>query len=99
MTFADCDVVQVLEETLPARYGGGPISYQLVEQELPDGRAALQILVDPAIGPVDEAEVIQTFLGAIGDLSPREKVMAETWRAERLLTVERRAPGATVSGK
>ena len=37
MTFFDSDVIRVLEEKLPARFGGGPIDYQLVEDEGPDG--------------------------------------------------------------
>src|SRR5262249_47784638 len=33
MTFLDVDVIRVLEEVLPARFGGGPADYQLVEEE------------------------------------------------------------------
>ena len=33
MTFVDTDVVRVLEEVLPRRFGGGPIDYQLIEDE------------------------------------------------------------------
>ena len=37
MTFLDSDVIRVLEEVLPARFGGGPTDFQLVEQEDDDG--------------------------------------------------------------
>src|SRR5262249_43576160 len=36
MTFLDADVIRVLEEVLPARFGGAPTDYQLVEDEGPD---------------------------------------------------------------
>ena len=38
---------------LPARFGGAPAHYQLVEEEAPDGQARLSLVVDPAVGPVD----------------------------------------------
>lgn len=41
MTFLDSDVIRVLEEVLPGRFGGGPTHYQLVEEEdAEDGRAS-----------------------------------------------------------
>ena len=33
MTFLDTDVIRILEADLPARFGGGPTDYQLVEEE------------------------------------------------------------------
>ncbi len=33
MTFLDTDVIRVLEEVLPGRFGGIPSDYQLVEEE------------------------------------------------------------------
>ena len=41
MSLLDSDIVQVLEETLPARFGGGPTHYQLVEDATEDGIPAL----------------------------------------------------------
>jgi hypothetical protein len=58
MTFQDTAVVRVLEEVLPSRFGGGPVHYQLIEDEDADGRARLQLLVDPAVGPVEPGAVI-----------------------------------------
>jgi hypothetical protein len=40
MTFYDTDVIRVLETALPARFGGGPTDYQLVEEETEFGRPA-----------------------------------------------------------
>ena len=66
MTFADADIVRVLEEVLPARFGGGPTDYQLVEEETERGRPRLYLLIHPQVGPVDPAAVIDTLLRAIG---------------------------------
>src|SRR5262249_41055382 len=45
MTFLDSDVIRVLDEILPARFGGGPTDYQLVEDEGADGRPRIRLLV------------------------------------------------------
>ena len=65
MSLLDSDIVQVLEETLPARFGGGPTHYQLVEDAAEDGLPRLRLLVHPEVGPVDPAQVTAAFLDAI----------------------------------
>jgi hypothetical protein len=99
MTFLDTDVIRVLEEVLPARFGGGPTDYQLVEEERPDGLPSVRILVHPAVGALDVAAVATAFLGALADDSPTERVMVEEWRRAGLPRVERRAPLVTSGGK
>jgi len=99
MTFLDIDVIRVLEETLPARFGGGPADYQLVEDEGDDGQPCLRLLVHPVVGPLDAHVVAEAFLQAIGSGTGAERVMAIQWRTARLLRVERRPPRATLAGK
>lgn len=99
MTFLDTDVIRVLEEVLPARFGGGPTHYQLMEEEADDGRARLRLLVHPAVGSVNADEVKEAFLTAISPGSGVERVMGLLWRQADLLQVERRAPLATAAGK
>jgi hypothetical protein len=98
MTFLDTDVIRVLEEVLPRRFGGAPTHYQLVEEESTDGRAVLRLLVHPAVGPIDVATVAEAFLGAIGGIGG-ERVMSQVWREAGLFSVERREPLPTSSGK
>jgi hypothetical protein len=99
MTFLDTDVIRVLEEELPARFGGGPTHYQLVEDEDADGEPGLRLLVHPAVGPLSPEAVAEAFLAAIGAGRGAGRVMSLAWRDARLLRVERRAPLATASGK
>ena len=99
MTFLDTDVVRVLEEVLPARFGGGPTDYQLVEQETEDGRPQLRLLVHPALGTLDPAAVAEVFLAVISRGPGAEAVMGLAWRDAELLRVERSAPLATAAGK
>jgi phenylacetate-coenzyme A ligase PaaK-like adenylate-forming protein len=99
MTFHDADVARVLDEVLPARFGGGPTDYQLVEQESLDGRARLVLRVHPAVGPLDPQEGGTAFLDALGRGSGVERVMALQWSQAGLVSVERRPPTTTANGK
>jgi hypothetical protein len=90
-TFLDGDIVQVLEERLPARFGGTPAHYQLVESEGAAGEARLTILVDPAVGTVDLTAVADVFRRALGD--PR------AWREGDIVRAISAPPRATASGK
>jgi hypothetical protein len=99
MTFFDTDVIRVLDETLPARFGGGPADYQLVEDEAVDGAPRIRLLVHPRVGPLDAAAVSRIFLNAIGAGNGAHALMARVWNDGEVVTVERRAPMATASGK
>jgi hypothetical protein len=99
MTFLGSDVIRVLEDVLPGRFGGGPADYQLVEAEGHDGSARLRLLVHPAVGPLDPEAVSRAFVAALGQGSGPERVMGLAWREAALVRVERRPPLATSSGK
>ena len=100
MTFLDVDVIRVLEETLPARFGGRAADWQLCERA--DGaraRPEVVLVVDPAVGPLDERAVADAFLEAIGGGSGGERLMEMQWRDARLLSVARETPRRTATGK
>jgi len=99
MNFLDVDLIRVLDEVLPARFGGGPTHYQLVEEETAEGHPRLRLLVDPAIGPLDGAAVAEAFLTAIGGGSGAERVMGLLWHGGGFVTVERRAPSSARGDK
>lgn len=99
MTFPDTDIIPVLEQVLPQRFGGGPTDYQLIEAESTTGEPRLTLLVHPRIGPVDEEQVYRVFLEKIGRGTGVERVMEMMWRNAGFLTIERRAPASTMSGK
>jgi hypothetical protein len=99
MTFADDDVRRVLDETLPARFGGSAVDYQLREEESESAGARLSLLVHPDVGPLDPEAVADAFLQALGRGSDVERVMTLAWREAGILRVERRPPEATAGGK
>jgi len=92
MNFLDADLIRVLDEVLPARFGGGPTHYQVVEEQTEDGHPCLRLLVDPAVGPLDAQAVAEAFLAAITQGSGIERLTGLTWRAGGFVRVERRPP-------
>ena len=99
MTFLGTNVVRVLEEVLPARFGGSALDYQLIEEEGANGRPRLRLVVGSRIGPIDGRAVADVFLGAIGSGSGVEHVMELVWRDAGFLQVERGALQTTAAGK
>ncbi|HWC01967.1 MAG TPA: hypothetical protein VHF87_04285 [Methylomirabilota bacterium] len=99
MSLLDHDVVRVLEEELPARFGGGPTHYQLVEDAADDGTPRLRLLIHPAVGEVDAARVSAAFLRAIAPEGGAERVVSLVWSQAGAVRVERRPPLLAASGK
>lgn len=100
MTFLDIDVTRVLEERMPAAFGGRPGDWQLVERM--DGARArpdVALVVDPSVGPLDERRVADAFLDAIGGGDGGERLMQMQWRDAGVLRVVREAPRRTGTGK
>ena len=98
MNVLDADVVRILEEVLPARFGGGPGDYQLVEDEAANGQPRLTLLLHPRIGPLDPEAAVRAFLDAVA-AGRSGRVTSLAWADGGLLRVERRAPVTTETGK
>ncbi len=82
--------LRILEEFLPAKFGGTPIDYQLIEEENESGQTQVTIAVSPRLGPLDEAEVVKCFLGG---LSAQDRYLDRAmWEAAGTLRVTRREP-------
>lgn len=99
VTFLDSDVVEVLEQRLPARFGGGPTDYQLVEEERSDGSPSIRLVVHPAVGRLDQRAVVDAFLAGLGKGPGAERLMAALWADLGAVEVERRVPLVGPTGK
>lgn len=87
----------ILEEVLPAKFGGNPLDYQLIEHEGDQGQTQVTIAVSPRLGPLDEIEVVRSFLDGLSDLDRYlERAM---WESAGTLRVARQDPIAGSTGK
>jgi hypothetical protein len=90
-------VTELLEAELPARFGGGPTDYQLVEEldEVPAGTPRLRLLVHPDATP-DVENVAALFV----DVLRSEGVPVEALQQQPdWFRVERRPPLVSAGGK
>jgi phenylacetate-coenzyme A ligase PaaK-like adenylate-forming protein len=100
MHFVGSELVTLLEDELPRRFGGSPTDYQLVEEEDgTTGRSRLRLAVAPRVGPVDEAQVAGAALDFLRSAGSVERMMAEFWMAADTLRVVRRQPEVSEAGK
>jgi len=98
-TFARTNVAQILEELLPARFGGTALDYQLVEVEGAAAASRLLLRVHPCVGPLDEASVRAAFLTELGRGGMVDTYQARLIEQARSVEVERLPPLATGGGK
>jgi hypothetical protein len=98
MTFVGSDLIVLLDEVLPARFGGQPTDYQLVEEEV-GGVPKVGIVISPTVGAVDERAVVETVLAGLSTGPGYKAMMADVWRNGDTLHVVRREPYATGAGK
>jgi hypothetical protein len=94
-TFAATAIYGLLEEVLPARFGGGPTDYQLVEEEV-DSLPRVSLLVRPSVGEIDEADLLATVYDRLKSYSAAG---ALEWRQGDTLRVVRRDPYEKASAK
>jgi len=99
MTFVGTDVVRIVEEVLPARYGGGTTDYQVVEEEDERGLTGVSVLVSPKVGAVDEPALVRTVLTELARGSAGNRLMARVWSEAGTLQVRREHPRLTARGK
>lgn len=99
MTFFDADVIRVLEQVLPSKFGGAPTDYQLMEAEGDNGLPELRLIVDPGVGALDTRRIVESFIQSVGDRTQGGVVMSLAWRDAGMIRVERRRPFATTAGK
>ncbi len=99
MTFVKSNLTRILEEALPARFGGASSDYQVVEQEGADGYQELTLLIAPEVGPLDEQQAAKAFLDELQSEGGYQRMGASIWRQLETVKVRRRNPVATKAGK
>ena len=88
--FVGSDIAWLLEEALPARFGGAVGDYQLTEDRTEAlGRVGVVV---PAAATATDSEVTAATLELLGELGDGQRLMAEQWRQAGALFVTRGEP-------
>ncbi|MBF0331182.1 MAG: hypothetical protein HQL17_04535 [Candidatus Omnitrophica bacterium] len=99
MTFYGADLLRIVEELLPAAFGGSCLDYQLVEEEGAEGLTRLMVHVSPRVGPVDEVALVKALIYELKKGNDSQKVMAQVWLEAGTVQVRRKDPVLTKDGK
>jgi hypothetical protein len=99
VTLVGSDMLNILEEVLPARFGGSPLDYQLLEEEDEKGFTRLSLIVSPRVKIEDESTLIQVVLDALGRASVAGQIARTIWKKSGALRVKRMEPICTERGK
>ncbi len=95
MTLVGTNLVRIIEEVLPSKFGGGSTDYQIVEEEQEDGHTRMNVLASPELGEIDENELVSTILAAL----PHVGITPNVWSMAGTLRVKRIQPMTTERGK
>ena len=99
VTLVGSDMERILEEVLPARFGGSALDYQLVEEEDEKGFTRLTLLVDPSVPMADEQAPVNVILESLHQIGAGGDTSRNLWRQAGTLRVRREKPRLTSRGK
>jgi hypothetical protein len=99
VTLVGSDMERILDELLPARFGGSPLDYQFAEEEDAGGFTRLTLRVSPSVALPDEAEVVEFVLRALEKAGGGASVAQSLWRKAGTIRLRREQPTMTTRGK
>lgn len=99
VTLVGSHIESILEEDLPARFGGSALDYQLVEEEDEQGFTRLTILINPTVALADESAVVKEMQSALRRRGGAAEMSRELWTQAHTFRVRREAPRLTSRGK
>lgn len=99
MTFIGTDFVRIIEEVLPAKFGGASTDYQMLEEEDEASHTRMSVIVNPSVKNVNEPELIKTVLSELSRGQDNQRMMAEIWSKAGTLRVKRIPSFTTSAGK
>jgi hypothetical protein len=99
VTLVGSEMIRILEEVLPARFGGSPLDYQLLEEEDDNGLTRLSLIISPRLQIPEEKTVIDTVLNALEHGTVAANLSRALWQQAGSLRVLRRDPIPTARGK
>ena len=97
INFLGNDLIALVDEILPSRFGGAPTDYQLVEGQA-EGLPRLGVVVSPRIGEIDEQALVEVVLATL-ERNPSNRSMVGAWREGATVRVLRREAYETGGAK
>jgi hypothetical protein len=99
MTLVGSNMQKILEESLPARFGGCSLDYQLLETEDRQGFTKLILRIDPGIVIANEKAVLDAVTEELREAGPAGVLAQALWQQTQTVKIERQRPIWSDSGK
>jgi hypothetical protein len=99
VTLVGSEMLRVLEEVLPQRFGASPQDFQLLEEEGEDGLTRLTLLVHPDVEIEREEELLEVMLQELSEGSLAGGLASSLWEQGDTFRVRRQPPIWTERGK
>lgn len=99
VTLVGSDMVRILEDVLPSRFGGSPLDYQLVEEEDEKSLTRLYLLIHPRLGIDNEASVVEAVIDELEKSGAAAGMAGTIWARCQTLRIKRAVPVTTWRGK
>ena len=99
VTLVGSEMVRILEEVLPERFGGSALDYQLVEEEDQLGFTRLTLVISPTLSIPSEDSVIEVVLESLRESSAGADAARAIWGPAKTLRIRRAVPSLTARGK
>ena len=99
VTLVGSEMISMLEDVLPSRFGGSALDYQLLEEEDDRGFTQVTLLISPRVDIRDEAAVIDTVWEAFRARSVGTDQARLLWQSAGTLRIRRGEPVWTARGK
>lgn len=99
VTLIGNEMVHIIEQVLPARFGGSILDYQLMEEEDSQGFTRLYLLISPRLQIPNEDEVVKIVLEGMRNASPTADATRLMWQQTNTIRIRRAEPIPTPAGK
>ena len=93
------ELTRIVEDVLPARFGGSVLHYQWAEEDMQDGMTRLQLRVDPQLGPLDVEVVRRAVLDALHERKNEHSFFAQMMDKAGTIQLVREPPRVSANGK
>jgi len=93
------DMIHILEDVLPSRFGGSPLDYQLIEEEDDGGLTRLSLLVHPRVFIRNNSEIIDVVVSELKRSNPMASAAGSILSQAGAIQVKREEPVWTGRGK
>lgn len=99
VTMLGSQMLRIVEDVLPSKFGGTPLDYQIMEEEDEQGFTRVSLVVSPTVPVEDEAALAQGFLDAVAEDSAAGGVAGYNWAQAGAVRIKRMQPILTGRGK